>query len=148
MLHEYLISASFVEILRYPETRGAPEEKVDGSGGDLPTQGETRARPVPKPRTRLPSRGHDLATVENKAPPASTLTPSRSAPAPPTPYGGSSHSAGRHSTLPKPAKAPPTVPPYRTKTLTGSSSSSRVDILKSELAVRTSGSHYAHCYQL
>ncbi len=156
------VSASFVEILRYPKAKEASEDRVDGTAGDLPlpsaaTQpGESKPRPIPKPRSRLPSKTHDLATVENKAPLPSTppsLTPSRSAPAPPTPYGASSQSAGKHGgTLPKPAKAPPTVLPYGTlpkskaKTLTNSSSSSRVDILKSELAVRKCLP--LHCYHL
>lgn len=145
----HYFAASFVEILRYPDAKEVPpQDTVDSGGFPLPpgsVQPEARPRPIPKPRTRLPSRGHDLVMVKNKAPPSATLsnlTPSRSAPAPPTPYGGTAQSASKHGTLPRHPKAPPSVPPYGTlpkpkpKTLTSSASTSKVDMLKSELAVR------------
>lgn len=141
-------SASFVEILRYP-----PQVVVDGlewvepGGAATVSAGQMdRQTPVPKPRHRQTNEV-DAAIGDNGTPPplvlASNLTPSRSAPAPPT---SSSQPPGnvKHGTLPK--YAPPTefatsqqfgtLPKPKPRNLPRTtSSSSRVDILVSELTV-------------
>ena len=113
----FLIAASFVEILRYPA-----KEVVDGTEGAESGSEEVVQRPTPKPRS---SKSPDPPV------PASNLVPSRSAPAPPNSQQRSRQSlpnlsSSLNSTLPRPK------PRKLTKSV---SSSNRVDMLESELAV-------------
>ena len=130
------VSASYVAILRYPE------------GSDMVDTGtkSTNQMPVPKPRPH-PRKTPEDESVTQTTP--TNLTPSRSAPAPPTNSSTSQQHAMKYGTLPKSAShsSPPsphhthqsfgTLPkPKPRKLPRATASSSRVDILQSELAVR------------
>lgn len=107
-----------------------------------------RPRPIPKPRHRHQSNPTTTTENETQTPSLATpsnLTPSRSAPAPPTVGPSPSSQQGvKYPTLPKPV-TPSQQPPTRShgtlpkpkprKLPRTTSSSSRLDILESELAV-------------
>lgn len=135
-----------MEVLRYPA-----ENQVDGAGLEGKS---TVQRPIPKPRlSKSPNRDD---TVPSTLVATSNLIPSRSAPAPPN-TGLSSLS--KHGTLPKqhPSSLSSsynqghggTLPKPRPRRMTQSVSSSRIDILESELAVSCSKIMYhgwhRHC---